>query len=143
MAWVCSDSWESKAQIISLRRRIWQPRLLPIRCIPNRGSIQSIRTVLATQFGEEVPADFEYVINVNLAFCLELYLKCLLVLDGRTPKKDHKLRGHFDKLAQDTQGGIRTEYQQILKTDAYMVASTKSLDRSAKTRIRSMIRPCS
>src|SRR5262249_51585166 len=64
--------------------------------------------------------DFRYVITANHALALELYLKCLLLLDKRQPGKHHEVDKHFKKLLRNTQDAIRIRYKDIVRTHPYM-----------------------
>ena len=54
---------------------------------------------LYSQFGMGGSSHFKYVIAANFALGLELYFKCLLVMDDKDPQYHHNLKGHFDKLS--------------------------------------------
>jgi hypothetical protein len=78
------------------------------------------------------PLGYEYVINTNLAFCLELYLKCLLLIEKRPAGRHHKLKKHFEELEQNHQDAIRKEYEKILKTDPLILAEFSTLKQNGE-----------
>jgi hypothetical protein len=88
--------------------------------------------ILRSQFGEDIPQHFNYVIATNAAFSLELYLKCLLVIDGQTPKANHNLKLQFDALPPNNRDAIRTGYADILKTDRYLQEQKMRLKEEGK-----------
>jgi hypothetical protein len=51
---------------------------------------------------------------VNEAFCLELYLKCLLMLETGNKGHGHKLKDLFDKLSQTNQAKVERYYNEDL-----------------------------
>jgi hypothetical protein len=86
---------------------------------------------LRLQFPGILPSLFEPVIIVNRAFCLELYLKCLLVIEQKTPKWNHKLDDQFGDLTQANQNAIRKEYDAVL-AEPDMLAEFKELRNAGK-----------
>jgi hypothetical protein len=75
--------------------------------------------------GVRAPEPVIYVIAANMALGLELYLKCLLLLEGQVPAEKHNLKLHFDALSKESRTEIRREYARILKADAHMKSEKK------------------
>lgn len=86
--------------------------------------------ILVSQFPEPIPQDMTYVIAANLALGLELYLKCLILLDGKNPKRKHNLKSLFDELSPKSKDAIQKNHRELLKTDPSIRAE------SAKLRLR-------
>jgi hypothetical protein len=78
---------------------------------------------LDQKFSGKGNSDFKYVIAANLALGLELYLKCLLMLDGQEPKRDHDLEGHFGRLPIVDKDAIRLAHKEYLSSDPDGIAT--------------------
>src|SRR6266571_978097 len=55
--------------------------------------------------------------HVLLAFSLELYLKCLITLEGHLPRHIHQGHKLFSQLNGKTQNRLRSDFQTICKFD--------------------------
>jgi hypothetical protein len=73
--------------------------------------------MLYAEVGRGGSSPFKYVITANLALGLELYFKCLTVLDNKEPKRDHDLKSHFDALSLGNQNAIRKAHKSYLEND--------------------------
>lgn len=59
------------------------------------------------------------------SFAVELYLKCLFVLDTKVaPLEEHDWQTLFDALAPWTKAAIREAFEQIVRSDPYFRIST-------------------
>jgi hypothetical protein len=61
--------------------------------------------------------DFQYVLVANHSFALELFLKCLLVMDRQKVPHHHRLDDLFKGLLPSTRDMIRNCYMDILEKD--------------------------
>ncbi len=99
--------------------------------------------ILFKGFHGRTPAYFEYVIAANFAFGLELYLKCLIVLDGQRPKLHHNLRTHFLSIPQPAQTAIEKRYRKILHRSNLDKAVRGIESRQDKSRNTAQVLACS
>jgi hypothetical protein len=89
------------------------------------GFLQIARSALP----EDYPDVYNYPLAVNHAFCLEIYLKCLVILEGGTPGRDHRLKNLFELLDPSTQEKAKRHYDEIRSSDPYSQYKAAELKR--------------
>ena len=62
------------------------------------------------------PRDLAPVVILD-AFGLELYLKCLLVIEGKVPRKEHDHRKLFALLSAPTQREVRQHHERLVESN--------------------------
>lgn len=75
--------------------------------------------MLSTQMGTSGahPPVSPFVVNVT--FSIELYLKCLLILEtNRRPKNSHELHTIFNRLSSESRSIITSDFQNSISSDA-------------------------
>jgi HEPN domain-containing protein len=79
--------------------------------------------------GDNFPDEFNYPLAVNHAFCLEVYLKCLLWLEGKEINREHKLAELFKMLEEPTQEKAKQYYESYRSESPYCQATDAELRR--------------
>jgi HEPN domain-containing protein len=79
--------------------------------------------------GDNFPDEFHYPLAANHAFCLEVYLKCLLWLEGKTINREHKLADLFKMLEEPTQEKAKQYYEYYRSQSLYSQAMDADLRR--------------
>ena len=83
--------------------------------------------LLHDAYGPNPIPDYQYVIAMNLAFSLELYLKSLLWHEKKKPRQNHKLEQQFANLFPVNQEAIKKAYANHIQTDPGKISEFERL----------------
>ena len=83
---------------------------------------------LADHIGDLPAREMRYVVTANLALGLELYFKCLALMDGGSVRLSHDLVKLFGELPLNTQNAIRDSHKQYLKSDIHQHTCVSAKD---------------
>jgi HEPN domain-containing protein len=79
--------------------------------------------------GDGHPDELNYPLAVNHALSLEIYLKCLVYLEGKTLDREHGLKTLFEMLDNSTQERAEQYYEQFRINSPYCQAMEAELRR--------------
>jgi len=86
---------------------------------------------------------FQFPGMVISAFASELYLKCLLLLDGKGAITGHNLKTLYNKLSPDTKAKIEAEYATMMQITASEIAELeKKLRRTLPKDLNTALTDC-
>lgn len=76
---------------------------------------------------------------VNITFSIELYLKCLIVIETKQkPKKTHQLHALFNKLSPESKKAITNDFDSMINSNKTMLAVKERMP-TVKTDIDSVL----
>jgi hypothetical protein len=92
------------------------PQLDPKSVFIAAGYYQDGATVLNMALSPQVPSRF-FPWSVLCAFSLELYLKCLLIMENGNAPETHNLKELFRNLKRQTKAELKKQYYLKMQTD--------------------------
>jgi hypothetical protein len=81
---------------------------------------------------DQLPDAFDYAAGVNLAFSLEVYLKCLGMLDGKSIVGIHDLEDLYMQLEPATKEKAEQIYDEVRKNDSRCLRDAEAVRRAGE-----------